>query len=763
MQCVLVQLRWLAQQCFQLTGSSRLSIVWPTNEPIWTNVINPSSAEGASMLSRRNNLGLVFAIAVVTLLVAACGGPTKSTLPHYSGLGNQPTQYTSAITEQSSLCGSYDAVVAADHPYAWWHLNDSGGTAADVEGVAPGDVYGLSQGAVYENQEPGPLGSCDSGMDFLCNSYYPHSDPICGAIIFNDLTSITGELAPRMGSWTIQLWFRTDTSSCVPGTDPASTGCDLWRSAQSGLGSGIQLTSTGAIRGFLYEPPEPGEVLDEITSPSNINYADGIWHDVVLVRATANGKGTLTLYIDGHIVGSPVATTTDQTLEPTGSVQYVNMAEEGSGYYNYTGELSEVAFYKGPSGALSGSQVAQQYQTTQTALYTWGDNGYGELGRGTPPPSNNSTPQLTQLAQGVAPVAISTGGGDESFSSSEPFVGSHALAIGSDGKLYAWGDNAYGEIGDNTSTGPDHCGHFPCAATPQPVKLPGGVLPVAVSAGTTFSLVIGNDGNIYSWGDDSSGQLGLASSSPLQMCGTYKCSTYPQKVNLPSQTGTSADATAISAGGGFALAIANGGHIYSWGTNKFGELGNDTTRNESQPTPITLGANPGATAVDVEASMSHWGYSLALDSNGNVWAWGDNELGELGNNTKQQEDTPVEISLSPPGSPPVSATAISAGGGFNSLAIGSDNQLYTWGWVGGTSRAPVVVTTPQVASLAPNVSPVAISSGGYRNPDLAIGSNNQVYSGYFGSGTAPADVGICAVEVSTGGYFQSHLATEVGC
>ena len=156
------------------------------------------------------------------------------------------------------------------------------------------------------------------------------------------------------------------------------------------------------------------------------------------------------------------------------------------------------------------------------------------------------------------------------------------------GAPYAWGDNSVGELGDGTTTQHD---------SPEPVTLATGVTATAVSAGTTFSLAIGSDDNLYAWGDNTFGELGD---------GTTTQHNSPEVITLASGV----KPTAISAGELDGMAIGSDGNLYDWGSNTatingtlatFGELGDGTTTTHDSPEVITLAT--GVVPVAVSAGL----------------------------------------------------------------------------------------------------------------------------------------------------------------
>ena len=137
-------------------------------------------------------------------------------------------------------------------------------------------------------------------------------------------------------------------------------------------------------------------------------------------------------------------------------------------------------------------------------------------------------------------------------------VGSdHTAALKSDGTVWTWGGNSSGQLGDGTIAG---------HTTPQ--QVPGLTGVVAISAGDSHTVVVKNDGTVWAWGDNTFGQLGN---------GTTIQSTTPQRVS--SLTGV----ITIAAGGNVTLALKSDGTVWAWGRNDSGQLGDGTTEDKSSP------------------------------------------------------------------------------------------------------------------------------------------------------------------------------------
>ena len=208
----------------------------------------------------------------------------------------------------------------------------------------------------------------------------------------------------------------------------------------------------------------------------------------------------------------------------------------------------------------------------------------------------------------------------------------HTVALKSDGTVVAWGGNSSGELGDNQSCGTT-------CLTPVQVLDVGGVGNlsgvVAIAAGAGFSVALKSDGTVVAWGDEQFGELGNGQGG----CGVY-CLNFGQFNGLiPVQVfdvggvGNLSGVTAVAAGGVHAVALKADGTVVAWGDNFVGELGDNLGCGIYCSTPVQVldvgGIGNLSGVVAVVAGDSH---SVALKANGTVAAWGWDYEGELGDN-----------------------------------------------------------------------------------------------------------------------------------
>ncbi|MCL2140281.1 MAG: RCC1 repeat- and reductase domain-containing protein [Dehalococcoidia bacterium] len=248
----------------------------------------------------------------------------------------------------------------------------------------------------------------------------------------------------------------------------------------------------------------------------------------------------------------------------------------------------------------------------------------------------------------------------------------HSLALKSDGTVWGWGMGGGGQLGNGLSgSGLEH-EH----TTPVQVLGVGGsgnlTDVIAISAGGFHSLALKSDGTVYAWGQNYQfGQLGN---------GTYTNSSIPVQVLGVGGIGNLTDVIAISAGYQYSLALKSDGTVYAWGRNYYGQLGDDTTTNSTTPVQV-LGVGGIGNLTDVIAISAGHEYSLALKSDGTVYAWGENYYGQLGIDTNgigTDSSTPVQV-LGVGGSGNLAGIIAISAGKDHSLALKSDGTVYAWG------------------------------------------------------------------------------------
>ncbi len=298
---------------------------------------------------------------------------------------------------------------------------------------------------------------------------------------------------------------------------------------------------------------------------------------------------------------------------------------------------------------------------TDGIVYVWGANHSGQLGSTDDvfkniPQKLNNTPWLFISNSGLS-----------------------TLAIHNDGTLWGWGKNNYGQLGMQAPI------NTPNTDVIRPTK---GVYWEQVVAAKNHTLAIRDDGVLWGWGDNSSGQFGNGTSNnissdkmPLPIVTDIGCSSDSITWNFVSSYEN--HNLAIAKAGKLANCTENANNtLWAWGSNNAGQLGDGTKNSQLSPVEIEVyysDNTPNDNSDDVkvlwEFISTGKSHTLAIDTNGNLWAWGDNLNGKLGDGTNVEKLTPTKIGVK-------SDWKKVSAGTFHSLGIDDSDLRYSWGYNG---------------------------------------------------------------------------------
>ncbi|MDR1152430.1 MAG: Ig-like domain-containing protein [Bifidobacteriaceae bacterium] len=297
----------------------------------------------------------------------------------------------------------------------------------------------------------------------------------------------------------------------------------------------------------------------------------------------------------------------------------------------------------------------------------------------------------------------------------------HTAVLTSDGAIYTSGDSGRGRLGDGKTPEYDTSWKQGWESTKVAAE---GLTFTAVAAGYEHTLALSDQGEVYAWGADFAGQLGPQGAfkpwfdfddiNSYNVPGTWRSLTPVKVTGLPP-------ITQVAAGNDHSVALSADGHVWTWGWNSYGQLGNGkTTRFSNVPVEVPIDG----VVVGIAAG---WGTTLAWTQDGRLFGWGHNEGGVLGLGTPLDVSTPHEAL----GIRVMAATT----NGSHTLAIGMDGQIYTYGnnWANqlGSEEEPFA-TEPQLVTGLPG--PIAYVAAG-DSSTLAITETGEVYTwGYNGDG-----------------------------
>lgn len=314
----------------------------------------------------------------------------------------------------------------------------------------------------------------------------------------------------------------------------------------------------------------------------------------------------------------------------------------------------------------------------------------------------------------------------------------HSASIHADGTLWAWGANLDGQLGDGTTTG---------HTQPAQVLLPGS--PNATDAanthwaqvvtGTAHTLALTTTGELYAWGANADGQLGTADNANHLV---------PMRV-APPVGDPGIRWAQVVAGTSHTLAVSTDGRLFAWGSNKNGQLGIGIAASQSHPVPVFLPIGVVGHCAQIAAGNAH---SLALTTEGQLFAWGDNDHGQLGDGSFSRSMMPTAV-LTPAGHPQPWQQI--AAGRYHTLALTADGKLFAWGSNKGGQLGPSIadnITRPRPVNL-----PTALKNtvwtqvAGGAAHTIALTADGRAYTwgnnvaGQLGSGSTRASRGPVAI------------------
>ena len=220
------------------------------------------------------------------------------------------------------------------------------------------------------------------------------------------------------------------------------------------------------------------------------------------------------------------------------------------------------------------------------------------------------------------------------------------LALQTDGTLWSWGNNSYGQLGLSDQT-----------HRSSPTQVGTSSNWVQISAGSVNSFAIQTNGTLWAWGNNSWGQLGTSNQT---------------NYSSPVQIGALSVWTKIAASYNTSYGIQSNGTLWAWGSNSFGQLGINSTIGTSVVSPVQIGASVSLLSNWTQVAAGQY-FAVALQSNGTLWAWGQNNLGQLGLGNTTNYSGPTQVGG-------LSQWTQITSGLFHVAGIQSNGTLWGWGY-----------------------------------------------------------------------------------
>jgi alpha-tubulin suppressor-like RCC1 family protein len=397
-------------------------------------------------------------------------------------------------------------------------------------------------------------------------------------------------------------------STYIPGNDPNYQGIQAAVTNRKTVVFGQQLLTqtypVGNLNGAInYAQSLPGIQVDQDSTTIT-----GVGPTAVFYQSRANAQSLIRA---NFLLAENYPQTTDWQVGVTARSSPVQVGTSSNWTAVSTGSYN--------TGAIQ--------NPTNSNLWMWGLNDLGQLGQSNT--TNRSSPvQVNGILWGWSQLTVGQG---------------VTLALLSNGSLWTWGGNTYGQLGVG-SIGTNIL---------SPVQIGALSTWTRISAGNYFAFALKNDGTLWSWGNNSNGQLGINTSTL-------------SAISNPVQSGTVSTWTQVSCGYNFTMAIQSNGTLWAWGRNNASQLGLGDITDRSSPAQI------GALSTWSRISSGNT-FTAAIQSNGTLWTWGNNLNGQLGVNTNiVRISSPVQVGAL--------STWTQVACGYSILALQTPGTLWSWGY-----------------------------------------------------------------------------------
>lgn len=240
---------------------------------------------------------------------------------------------------------------------------------------------------------------------------------------------------------------------------------------------------------------------------------------------------------------------------------------------------------------------------------------------------------------------------------------SRSVAITSSGRVFTWGSNNNGQLGDGTLIGKD----YPIDITSQ-FSLTDNERVISLSLGTENSAAFTSQGRVFTWGFNNQGQLGD---------GTLIDKLYPVDITANFDLNEGEFISKIMLTYYVSAALSSEGRLFMWGNNDYGQLGDGTTIIKILPSEITNYFNLDQDDIIIDFSIGSQ-FASAITIKSRIFTWGNNEYGQLGDSTNINKTSPIEISNQFDFISDETIVHIALGSA-HSMIVTSSNRVFTWG------------------------------------------------------------------------------------